>query len=532
MWPCIDSRRFLLPVLVIAGLCALPATARGADPDQLFRAFNAQMEADSYREAERTARQLLASSNTSGWRAAALNCLGRAVAAQGRYAEAAAQYERGLKIPLASSNINRAWIPNNLGNTYRRLNKLDAAETALLRAKTEFERIRGTNSVEVGTVLENLGWIEYDRGQYKKAEQYHRRSLAVRAQQLGQNASDVGSAGNALGAALLEQGRYDESRQELQKALAIKQRVKNDYDVAVVRENLGILADKQGDHAGAIEQFQECVRIRERLFGKNSAAVAHSLDRLAGSLEKAGRSDELAAVRRRNEQVRQATALEPVAAENPFRAGQKVQVKTDRANVMDGSKPIATLRQGMQLDVTQVNGPWCAVRIVVAGKERSGWVESKHLTSTAAAIVANKPVQLNHEFNSDDGGFRVKLPQAPTQTKQTVNGIDTIAYTAETPQGTFVVSYFNLPSGYVLTYDTSFKAFAGARKARIESQDAVVMAGGLSGREALMRLPNGDYSRLRLIAVGRRQYQLVLEGRKDVVTSREADAFFGSFRRH
>ena len=116
--------------------------------------------------------------------AASLNCQGRALNALRRYDEAITAYERADKIPLTADNINRGWIPTNLSRPYRSVKRYDDAE-ALQRAKREFERLKGPQSREIGSVLENLGWLAYDQKQYDKAENYHRQALAVRTAAVG-----------------------------------------------------------------------------------------------------------------------------------------------------------------------------------------------------------------------------------------------------------------------------------------------------------------------------------------------------------
>jgi tetratricopeptide (TPR) repeat protein len=161
-------------------LAIMTSPLQAQDMDSLFREFNRQFDAGSYAEAERTARRMVAASPTQSWLAASLNVQGRTLNALRKYDDAVKALERASGIALAADHINRGWIPNNLGIAYRHEKRYDDSLRLLERAKREFERLKGSQSREVGAVLENLGWLAHDQDQYDKAEKHHREALAVR----------------------------------------------------------------------------------------------------------------------------------------------------------------------------------------------------------------------------------------------------------------------------------------------------------------------------------------------------------------
>jgi len=55
------------------------------------------------------------------------------------------------------------------------------------------------------------------------------------------------------------------------------------------------------------------------------------------------------------------------------------------------------------------------------------------------------------------------------------------------------------------------------------------LQGEFPGRDVLIKLPGEDYSRMQLYVVAGRHYQLIVEGSKEMVTSKLADEFFDSF---
>jgi len=134
-------------------------------------------------------------------------------------------------------------------------------------------------------------------------------------------------------------------------------------------------------------------------------------------------------------------------------------------------------------------------------------------------------------FTSEKGRFAIAFPGKPKEHKQTVVGIENIAFAVELKNGPmYLVSYFDLPVNVSLSPDTSVKAYAGGRKGKLLSQKRLVLDEEYPGREGLVELPDGKQSRIRVYIVKQRYYQVVMDGSRDAVASRAADAFFDSFK--
>lgn len=80
-----------------------------------------------------------------------------------------------------------------------------------------------------------------------------------------------------------------------------------------------------------------------------------------------------------------------------------------------------------------------------------------------------------------------------------------------------------------MTFEAGIQAFATARKGAVESEKRISLQDEFPGRDVLIKLPGGEYSRMQLYVVGGRHYQLVIEGSKEFVTSQVADEYFASF---
>jgi tetratricopeptide repeat protein len=90
----------------------------------------------------------------------------------------------------------------------------------------------------------------------------------------------------ALAAILEARGRDHEARAVLLEVLATLERVlgAEHYDVAPILERLAAIADRCGDHAGAVELLGRSLTIRRRVLGDGYVAVQRTAAVLARAL--------------------------------------------------------------------------------------------------------------------------------------------------------------------------------------------------------------------------------------------------------
>lgn len=518
-------------MLVLA--LAISAPVFGQEIDQLFKDYNAQMAAGSYAEAVRTANRMVEIAPTQNWQASSYNAVGRALNSQLRFDEAGPFLEKALAIPLAEGNSNRGWIPNNLGHNLRKRKKFAEAEKMLSQAQAEFEKQFGPKSEQVATVRSNLGWLFYDQDQFDKAAAIHQEVLALNRSLFGDEGNAVGSSLSDLGTAQIGQGQFAESEKNLRRALEIKRNAlgSDAPDVAIVLGNLADLFRKQKEFAKAEDYARQSVAIRQKLFGRKSAVVAADLAELAGDLKEQGKADEAKALLDEVAAIEKTLTDSPPEGNNPFRVGQRIQIKVERANVMGGANVLATVSKGMQFDVTHVQGKWCGVKVTLESGVRSGWIDADDLTLALVGAARREPLILKHEVASADGKFRILMPRQPGFSQQKEFGIEHNGYSLESPQGKFLAAWFDVPAGSSFSFDTALDAFVSARGGQLASEDKISLEDEYPGREWLVSLPDGDFCRMQLIAVKDRYYQLIIEGDEELVTSKEADAYFSSFKR-
>ncbi len=116
--------------------------------------------------------------------------------------------------------------------------------------------------------------------------------LAVRA--VPANAADPSEKLKQLqneGARLYQAGSYMQALPVARQALAqaAEEYGPDSEQAGIQAYSVGLVADAAGDFAEAERQYSECVRIREIVYGRNSAGVANVLERLGHAVLKSGR---------------------------------------------------------------------------------------------------------------------------------------------------------------------------------------------------------------------------------------------------
>lgn len=164
------------------------------------------------------------------------------------------------------------------------------------------------------------------------------------------------------------------------------------------------------------------------------------------------------------------------------------------------------------------------------------------LMSLMASLTVTGPAAAQDfkQYASGAGRYKAMFPGiAKSQTADVQAGKDTLKLTIDSVElkgGTvFLVSYIDAseevgkqPAGPRL--DKVRDGNKGATGKVVEDKEVTVALGEekFTGRDLLIETPNG-FIRNRAIIVGRRLYQVMVQGTKEVVTSPSADTFFTSF---
>jgi tetratricopeptide (TPR) repeat protein len=222
----------------------------------------------------------------------------------------------------------------------------------------------------------------------------------------------------------------------------------------------------------------------------------------------------LAAACAANGQYDDAVKWERKALENPGYAREEKTPAEERLARYSANKPYI-LAAGGKGSATEVPEPKVASKLPETREVDSG------------------PIKGWRELKSEEGRFTAAFPKLPSQQRQKIASpvgnveLSTLSY--EGDGLAYVVGYFDLPQDGILTIDNAATAYANGRKATLVSQKAI-MVGGVAGREVVARLPDNRLSRVRLVFVGPRLYQVIVDGPADLVNSAQTTGYLDSFK--
>lgn len=300
--------RGLAAVLVIGCTLALPARPSAAQVTA--DSVRAQLGRVAYRDAEASARALLARLESAGRAdtatARALDLLAEALWRGGRVeADGAIAYsdraialkERlyGQRHPETARSLDlRASLAHFIADQagYRRFGEAALA----IRLET-----LGPEDPETAASFATLAGADFDDERYPEAVAGYERALAVFEKGLGPRSRLVGQMLHNLGIVHRRMGDYVTAKSEYERALQIREAVLGEYhpDVAWTLNNLANVLYELGDFATVARYHRRALAIRERALGVDHPDVAISLVTLANVMLMLGDSTEAAPFYRR-----------------------------------------------------------------------------------------------------------------------------------------------------------------------------------------------------------------------------------------
>ena len=146
---------------------------------------------------------------------------------------------------------------------------------------------------EAGRSLDRLGFFEYTTGNMKEGESDLRRSLQLRAGQLGVETADYAESANDLALVCRDSGKLAEARTLAEQAISIRARLLGSRHVLVAESlnTLGSILGLSGEYDSSISRFEEALDIQDSLpepqnFGEEYGTLCVNL---AGTYQRVGR---------------------------------------------------------------------------------------------------------------------------------------------------------------------------------------------------------------------------------------------------
>jgi hypothetical protein len=70
-------------------------------------------------------------------------------------------------------------------------------------------------------------------------------------------------------------------------------------------------------------------------------------------------------------------SYEPTAT--TFKGGDKIRATADGTTLMVGTQVVGTVRRGVQLTVSQIQGPWLWTSVTQDGRTVDGWIRAENV---------------------------------------------------------------------------------------------------------------------------------------------------------
>jgi len=194
-----------------------------------------------------------------------------------------------------------------MGSLYRQIGKLDQAEKMDRTTLTLCRELKGRDSAEAATALDELGLTLTSEGKLTEAESIQRESLDVRRRLFGNENASVATSLNDLAHVYVESGNWPQAEALTRESLADRRRLFGDGSVEVSDSlrNLGIILGDEGHWVEAEDAEREVLAIRQNKFGSNDLSVASSLTDVAWAAGGRGKLDEAAALEQQALTIRQ-----------------------------------------------------------------------------------------------------------------------------------------------------------------------------------------------------------------------------------
>lgn len=179
---------------------------------------------------------------------------------------------------LGNGHPKHIMLLNNLGLLSSDIGNYVEAEQYYIEALTRKQEIVSFD-LDYATLLSNLGTLYTNLGDYKRAEKCHIDALNIRKSILGTNSIDYAISLNNLGTLYCELGNYISAKKYFIESLNIKQTILGNLHLncAVTLSNLGVLYGYMGEYEEAERYVLEALDIRRHILGVNNVDYATSL---------------------------------------------------------------------------------------------------------------------------------------------------------------------------------------------------------------------------------------------------------------
>lgn len=181
-------------------------------------------------------------------------------------------------------------VMNNLGVVYNNLGEFSKALDYLQRALDIRLAVLGEENNLTATTYQNLGNAWCGLGDYAKGLEYFENALEIQKKNYGDGHLHVAATINNIGYLQSILGNYQDALECHQKALSIQEKIvgPDHPDIAISNNNIGSAYYHIGDLAKARDYFSKALDIRIKAFGERHPSVGESYNNVGLTLTDMG----------------------------------------------------------------------------------------------------------------------------------------------------------------------------------------------------------------------------------------------------
>ncbi|MEK7253398.1 MAG: CHAT domain-containing tetratricopeptide repeat protein [Bacteroidota bacterium] len=195
----------------------------------------------------------------------------------GRFEEAEQFNLEALEAFEIQQKKETSWYAVNLSNyglLHQQLGNFDEAEKRYRQALGILQKMDTPPPASLALVLANLGAILILKNQYEEAEEFLMEAKNLQAKRLGLEHKDYANSLSNLGYLYQNMKKWSQAEQYHLESIAIGE--KNGFDYSGALSNLGVLRHQAGKLQEARLCFDQALKIREKIFGKEHLNYARA----------------------------------------------------------------------------------------------------------------------------------------------------------------------------------------------------------------------------------------------------------------
>ena len=232
----------------------------------------------------------------------------------GVHANAASAFGKAIDLMTKEKGADALALASpyiNLGNCYKRMQKLEDAERCYREARRLHQVNAADQSEQFSTILLNLGVLCAEQGRNEEAEQYYMQTLELRVQMLGRNHWRVGNTYNNLAGCRRRLRDFAGAEGYIQQAIEILDAHPEQLCNAI--DTLSRLREDEGKTEEALAAATRAREIQQGLPSPDLSEMATLFDREAALAERCGEEERARESRTRAAEMRHALAAAPPA---------------------------------------------------------------------------------------------------------------------------------------------------------------------------------------------------------------------------